>query len=72
MGRFDTPEGKIPTSVLSLLFMAVIIGLAFLMPVVYEREVKRQDAVQEHNCKFYGAAINKHAGKEVCPPTPNG
>lgn len=72
MSRYDTPEGKIPLPVLSILCMAFIIGLAYLMPVVFEREAKRQDAVQEHNCKFYGAAINKHAGKEVCPPTPNG
>lgn len=36
------------------------------------RESHRQEVVQEHNCKYYGPAINKMAGRDVCPPTVNG
>lgn len=37
-----------------------------------EKEIARQDAVREYNCIHYGAAINKLAGSDICPPTPHG
>lgn len=36
------------------------------------KEAKRKDVVRQYNCAHYGQAINKHAGSEVCPPTPQG
>lgn len=44
----------------------------YIVPLAIDREIARQDAVREYNCKHYGEAINKQAGSEVCPPTPNG
>lgn len=37
-----------------------------------DKEIHRQDTLQVHNCALYGHAINKLAGEEICPPTPQG
>lgn len=39
---------------------------------VMDKEIARQDAEQKDRCDKYAAEINAHAGREVCPPTPNG
>lgn len=59
------------------IFLALlVIGAVFMLPklveTVVERETTRQEAVAEYNCDMYREAINKHAGREVCAPTPNG
>lgn len=61
MGRFDTPEGKIPLPVLSIGIMAVIIAFAHILPIAFEREERRQRIVQQHHCEQYGPTIAKWA-----------
>jgi hypothetical protein len=51
---------------------AFLAAFWYIVPIAIDREIARQEAVKEHNCKYYGAAINKQAGREQCPPTPNG
>lgn len=61
---------KITTyTVTFLLFFAIFV---MVVNVALEKEADRMDAVRDYNCAHYGAAINKHAGKEICPPTPQG
>ena len=61
MGRFDTPEGKIPMPIISLGLMAVIVAFAHILPIAFEREERRQRIVQQHNCEQYGTSIAKWA-----------
>lgn len=52
-----------------------IVGIVVFVLVVktaFAREMTRQDAVRAWNCQHYGEAINKHYGREICPPTVNG
>jgi len=65
-----TRAGKIVIGVMAAIFFFVVFPLC--MAEGFKRELRRQEAVQEHNCKHYGPAINKHYGREVCPPTPAG
>jgi len=75
MPRFDTPEGKIPLPVLSVLCMGFIVAFAHILPIAFEREERRQQIVQQHNCEHYGAAIEKWAAekglKNPCTKTTN-
>ena len=50
----------------------VIAGFAWVALIGIDKELDRQDAVRAYNCAHHGAAINKHAGKEICPPTVGG
>lgn len=47
-----------------------VLFVAMIIPVALSREEKRLDAVQEHNCKNYGPAMNEWARskgiKEPC------
>jgi len=52
------------SAVISLMGWALLTGL--------NKEADRMDSVRDSNCALYGAAINKHAGSEVCSPTPQG
>lgn len=61
MGKFDTPEGKIPLPVLSILCMAVIVAFAHILPIAFEREARRQEIVQQVHCEQYGPTIAKWA-----------
>ena len=61
MGRFDTPEGKIPLPVLSIGIMAAIIAFAHILPIAFEREERRQEIVQQVQCEQYGPTIAKWA-----------
>lgn len=45
-------------------FIAIDIG--------FSREEKRKEVVRKYNCEHFGAAINKFAKEEICPPTPKG
>lgn len=56
----------------TILVVVIASFFAIILREAYGRELDRQDAVREYNCKHYGAAINKHYGSEVCPPTPHG
>lgn len=55
-------------AVAALLFA---LGLV-LLPIAIEKEAERAQAQRDYNCRYYGAEINRHAGSEVCPPTPQG
>lgn len=48
------------------------VGFPMLMSNSFERELRRKEVVHQHNCEHYGPAMNKHYGREVCPPTPRG
>ena len=61
MPRFDTPEGRIPTPVLSMLLMAFIIAFAHILPIAFEREERRQEIVHQVNCEQYGESMNAWA-----------
>lgn len=53
-------------------FVGFLLCFAIAVEVGLDREAKRQKVVQKHNCEMFGDAINKFAGKEICPPTPKG
>lgn len=55
-----------------ILAFAVVVMIVGLFVEVSDREGDRMNAVEIHNCKHYGAAINKHYGRDLCPPTPHG
>lgn len=50
----------------------IISGMGWALVTGLNREAARQDTVRQHNCENYGAAINKHYGQELCPPTSKG
>lgn len=53
--------------------IAIVLGaMGWVFLEGLDREAARQDAVREYNCQHYGEAINKHYGREVCPPTVRG
>lgn len=56
----------------TLIFVGVAVVMTAALMAGLDKEAARQDAVRDYNCKHYAYAINKHAGKEVCPPTPQG
>lgn len=60
----------------TLINTVLLAGLAAVMVtalmVGLDREAARQEKVRQWNCTHYGAFINKQAGQEVCPPTPQG
>lgn len=53
------------------LFIACILTLSACDNII-ESELQRREKKQEYYCDHYGHAMNKHYGREVCPPTPNG
>lgn len=55
-------RGAVTGAVIALM----LCGFGFAVIEGLSREAKRQDVVREYNCKHYGAAINKHYGREVC------
>lgn len=62
----------IKTAVNACLLGTVITVLGFALNASLNKEADRMDAVRIDNCTKYGAAMNKHYGQEVCPPTPQG
>ena len=69
MSRFDTPEGKIPLPVLSILVMGAVVAFMYILPIAFEREERRQRIVQQHNCEQYGPTIAKWAAeKQISNP----
>lgn len=61
MRIYNTPEGTIPTPVLSLILMGAVIALAFIVDEAFEREERRQRIVQQYNCEHYGPSIARWA-----------
>ena len=64
MPRFDTPEGKIPMPVLSILVMGVVIAFMYILPIAFEREERRLEIVRQTHCQQYGDAMNEWARRE--------
>lgn len=60
--------------VLSLLCMGTIIAIAYILPIAFEREERRQEIVRQYNCDNYGPNIAKWAEekgiKNPCDKTP--
>jgi len=57
---------------LLILAFGVIVMMVGVFVEALDREGDRRNAVEIHNCKHYGAAINKNYGRDHCPPTPHG
>jgi len=57
--------------VIGLMTVAVV-AVKAVVERAAEREAERREAVEVHNCRYYGAAINQYYGREICPPTPHG
>lgn len=51
----------------SLCIMATAAIFSVAVPVLLDRIEKQEDAVRAHNCKNYGAAMNKFYGGDYCP-----
>jgi len=43
-----------------------------ILHIAFDREMGRQEEVLKQRCASHGAAINRHTGKEICPPTIHG
>ena len=74
--KWNNKQAKVDKMLKTILIRGAITGIvagiiltAFGWAVLtgLQREAIRQDAVQEYNCKHYGAAINNHYGRELCP-----
>jgi hypothetical protein len=62
MSRFDTPEGKTPTIILTLAAAAALVAfVTFIFPVAVDRETSRREAVRTYNCEYYGSEMNQWA-----------
>ncbi len=61
MPRYRTPEGTIPIPVASVLCMMAIVAFAYILPIAFEREDRRQEIVHDKNCEQYGDAMNQWA-----------
>lgn len=53
-----------------LAVLTITFGWALLAGI--DKEIDRVEAVKQHHCKTHGQHMNKHYGREVCPPTPKG
>ncbi len=64
MSRFDTPEGKIPMSVLYILVMGAVVAFMYILSIAFEREERRLEVVRQIHCQQYGDAMNEWARRE--------
>lgn len=48
------------------------VALCYAVMIGLDKELDRQEAQTRYMCEYYGHAINKHYGHDVCPPTPKG
>lgn len=69
MTKIDTEEYKIPLPFLAVMALGVFAIFYSVIPVALEREARRQEIVQQHQCAQYGDAIAKWAAeKQIANP----
>ncbi len=60
-------QDRLFITVLQILTVVIVLSAVLdSCKIGFDKEERRLEAVREHNCKYYGDAINDHYGKELC------
>lgn len=59
----DTRDSIIAINIMTV-FVAVFI--LYVIPITLDRMETQAEAVRDYNCSYYGSAMNRYYGKEVC------